>query len=135
MIFIFTASSDAQSSQHSTHLLLPLLHRLFPGMTPDQLETLHYAFRKTCHVGEYAVLALLLWNTIRHWRELSSQRWHWDAAGLALALVFLYAASDEIHQAFVPSRTAQISDVIVDTCGGIFGLALLWLAGKFSKRW
>jgi len=37
---------------------------------------------------------------------------------VALAVVFAYAAGDEPHQVFVPARTAQISDVLLDTCGG-----------------
>ena len=35
-----------------------------------------------------------------------------------LPCVFLYAASDEFHQIFVPTRTAQVSDVFIDTAGG-----------------
>jgi len=52
-----------------------------------------------------------------------------------LAVVLLYSASDEIHQAFVPGRTARISDVMIDTAGGAFGLGVLWSAGKGIKRW
>lgn len=64
-----------------------------------------------------------------------SRCWHWDEAGLALALVFLYAASDELHQVFVPGRTGQISDVVVDVSGAVAGLTLLWLGGKIFKHW
>jgi VanZ family protein len=61
--------------------------------------------------------------------------WRWDEAGLALAILFLYAATDELHQVYVPGRTALVSDVIVDTSGGLIGLTLLWLAGKKFKQW
>jgi len=50
-------------------------------------------------------------------------------------MVFLYAASDEFHQIFVPSRTALVSDVIIDTTGGAIGLLLFWLTGKIFKHW
>jgi VanZ family protein len=65
----------------------------------------------------------------------SARPWHWNEAGLALALVFLYAASDELHQVFVPGRTGQISDVVVDVAGAVAGLTLLWLGGKIFKHW
>jgi VanZ family protein len=59
--------------------------------------------------------------------------WRWNEAGLALAGVLLYSASDELHQVFVPSRTGQISDVLVDTSGAAIGLGLLWLWKKLRK--
>ena len=41
--------------------------------------------------------------------------WRWSEAGLVLALVALYAASDEFHQTFVPSRQGCVRDVLLDT--------------------
>jgi VanZ family protein len=48
-------------------------------------------------------------------------------------VVFAYAASDEFHQIFVPNRTALVSDVLIDTSGGVAGLLLLWLWRKMFK--
>ena len=77
-------------------------------------------------------LALLLWRAIRQpdkkiprtpvATERSEGGWNWDEAGLALSIVFLYAASDEFHQIFVPTRTPLVSDVFIDTAGGAIGL-------------
>lgn len=43
----------------------------------------------------------------------------------------LYAASDEIHQLFVPGRSGQLSDVILDSAGALAGVAafavICWL--------
>lgn len=36
----------------------------------------------------------------------------------------LYAASDEFHQLFVPGRSGQISDVLLDSAGVCFGVLL-----------
>ena len=96
---------------------------------------IHHCFRKLSHMGEYSVLALLLWHAIRNSRIMVEHGWKWSQAALALALVFLYAGTDEFHQAFVPGRTGQFSDVMIDTAGGALGLALLWLAGKVFRRW
>src|ERR1039458_4955854 len=102
-------------------------------MMKAAVEMLHHGFRKTCHLTEYAVLAWLFWRAIRKPVKHDPRPWHWTEAGLALAIVFLYAAGDELHQAFVPSRTAQISDVLIDTCGGAVALLLLWLRRKILK--
>ena len=45
---------------------------------------------------------------------------------LTLALVMLYAASDEFHQRFVPSRDASAVDVMIDTGGAVLALFLVW---------
>jgi len=151
MVLIFSASADSQSYQHSAALFAPLLHWLFPQLSEDRIELLHHLFRKTAHLTEYAVLALLLWRAIHHTRRPpvapkrlvspksddggSESGWRWDEAGLSLAIVFVYAASDEFHQIFVFSRTALVSDVCIDTCGGATGLLLLWGIGKTLKHW
>jgi len=134
MILIFSASADTHSYQHSSWLFVPLLHRLFPAMSRENIEAIHHLFRKCGHLTEYAVLALLLWRTIHQPQRRHPLPWRWDEAGLALAVVFLYAASDEIHQIFVPMRTALVTDVFIDTAGGAAGLLALWLARKIFQR-
>jgi len=135
MSVIFSASSDVQSYQHSSTLFEPLLRWLFPHLPQARVEELHHLFRKSCHLTEYAILVLLLWRAIRQPQKNLARPWHWPEAGLALAIVFFYAASDELHQVFVPGRTGQISDVAVDVSGAVAGLALLWLGGKLFKHW
>ena len=133
MVLIFTASADSQSFRHSSLYFEPLLRWLFPHLPPSQVEAIHHVFRKCCHLTEYAILFWLLWRAIRKPVKKDRAAWRWDEAGLALAVVFLYSASDELHQVFVPSRTGQISDVLVDTSGATVGLGLLWLWKKLRK--
>jgi VanZ family protein len=135
MLLVFSASADTQSYRHSSSLFVPLLHWLFPGMSMEHIEMIHHAFRKCGHLTEYAIFALLLWRAIRQPQRNDLRPWRWDEAGLALALVFLYAASDEFHQIFVQARTAMVSDVFIDSSGGAIGLLSLWIAGKLFKRW
>ena len=56
------------------------------------------------------------------------------AIGGTLLIVFLYGASDEFHQSFVPTRTARVSDVFIDTAGGAFGLLVLWFFNHCRNR-
>ena len=134
MTVIFSASADRNSIRHSSLYFEPLMRWLFPHMPQPQIEAIHHIFRKCCHLTEFAILALLCRRAIRRSIKNVSPVWRWDEAGLALALVFLYSASDELHQVFVPSRTGQISDVLVDVSGGAAGLLLLWLGKKIFRR-
>jgi len=135
MCIIFTASSDTQSAHHSSLIFEPIMRWLFPHMTEEHIGQFHHLFRKCCHLTEYSLLALLAWRAIRQPQKGDRRPWRWDEAGLALTIVFAYAATDEFHQIFVPGRTALVSDVMVDTSGGVLGLTLLWFAGKITKRW
>jgi VanZ family protein len=68
--------------------------------------------RKLAHVAEYAVLGVLLLR--------ASGR-----TALSLALGVAYAASDELHQHFVPGRRGSPVDVLIDAVGVVLGV-LLW---------
>jgi VanZ family protein len=135
MVLIFTGSSDARSYQHTSLLVEPFLHWLFPHMTQAHVEEIHHLIRKCGHLTEYAVLAFLFWRAVRQPVKNDSRPWRWGEAGVALSLVFLYAASDEFHQRFVPTRTPLVSDVFIDTCGGAAGLFALWIFSRLRKRW
>jgi VanZ family protein len=126
MAVIFTASSDAQSSVHSSHIIGPLLRWLFPDISPTRVEDINFLFRKCCHLAEYAVFALLVWRALSRSKNKLSP-WSWPRFGGALLIVFLYASSDEFHQIFVPTRTPRIHDVVIDTIGGAVGLLALWI--------
>ena len=133
MAVIFTGSSDAHSSEHSSRYFEPLLRWLFPQLTPERVEAVHHLFRKCCHLAEYAVLALLVWRAL-HVNQNNLPPWSWPKVGGTLLIVFLYAASDEFHQIFVPTRTPRVTDVLIDTCGGVIGLLALLLFRRFRKR-
>jgi VanZ family protein len=55
---------------------------------------------------------------------------------LALLLCILYAISDEVHQIFIPGRSGEIRDVIMDIVGssvgvlGYWGMSMSWVAGS-----
>jgi VanZ family protein len=50
---------------------------------------------------------------------------------LALILTWLYALSDEFHQAFVPGRTPDLLDLLCDGCGAMLGL---WGWARLRRR-
>ena len=134
MALIFTGSSDAKSYQHSSLFVEPLLHWVFPHMTQEHIEQIHHLIRKCAHLAEYAVLALLLWRALRKPVKADPRPWTWPDARLALLMVMCYAATDEIHQSFVPTRTPLVTDVLVDTSGGAVALLAAWISSRWRKR-
>jgi VanZ family protein len=135
MAVIFTASSDTDSYEHSSRIIAPLLHWLFPHISANTVDWIVFLVRKCAHVAEYAVLAVLLWRALRRPRKNQPRPWNWREARMALLIVAIYSATDEFHQIFVPTRTPAVHDVVIDTLGGAAGLFALWLMGRRQKRW
>jgi VanZ family protein len=135
MGLIFFGSSDSKSYQHSSGLVEPLLHWLFPHMSQEHVEMIHHALRKCAHLTEYAILGLLLWRAVRKPIRRDPRPWRWHEAAIAVGIVFLYASTDEIHQIFVPNRTPMFTDVLIDTAGAIAGMVVLWALGRAFNWW
>lgn len=75
--------------------------------------------RKLAHFAEYAYMAVLVYIMWHPWLGRGRQ-----LCCLVVAWVFLSGAGDEIHQLFVPGRYGCLPDVLLDTCGGVFGVLL-----------
>lgn len=127
MSLLFTASTDLGASGGTSRIIGPLLRWLFPQLSEPTVDWVVLLVRKTAHLTEYAILALLLWRALRKPSKQDPRPWDWRLAAWAVLLAGLYAASDEFHQSFVPSRMGSLFDVLLDTSGAAFGLLALWL--------
>ena len=50
----------------------------------------------------------------------------------AFLITVVYAATDKVHQMFVPGRTADVFDLLADAGGAIVGTAACWAWGIIS---
>jgi VanZ family protein len=135
MVLIFSASGDQMSFARSSRFIGPLVHWLFPDASPEFVRGVIFVIRKGAHVTEYAVLAVMVWWALRRSESGATQPWSWSRAGLALVIAALYATTDELHQAWVPSRQGSALDVLIDTAGAVFGLLFLWFLGRWRRLW
>jgi len=117
---IFLGSTDMLSAEHTSRFLVPFLRWIDPQISFATLNAIQLGIRKLGHLTEYAILAMLLWRALR-----SGTRWQVKMSILFLVAALasaIFAASDEFHQSFVPSRTASPTDVMIDICGALVGL-------------
>lgn len=84
---------------------------------------------KSLHVLEYAGLFFLLFRAL-HSTRLSITRQHLYAVVTAVA----FAATDEMHQLFVATRTGRIRDILIDTAGILIMYMLVRKYHKFLER-
>jgi VanZ family protein len=84
---------------------------------------------KVAHVSAYFIWAVLFGLAIRRtWPSAPVRRIAW----IMVAAGILYGISDELHQSFVPSRSADPWDVAADALGAALAaavLARLWSPG------
>ena len=116
-IFLFHGSFFL--CQYGADLWISFSSWLFPEMPTEDIAPVHGAMRKLGHWAEYFVLAVLI---LRALRNETGKKWELRHAVHTLVFILLYALSDELHQVFVPSRTASFGDVMIDVLGGICGI-------------
>jgi VanZ family protein len=90
---------------------------------------------KVLHAGGYGLLGILFYRAYRsRWPNASG----WATANASLISAALYGLTDELHQSFVPSRTADPWDWLADTLGALLGVAAyggwLWFRSRRNAR-
>ncbi|SOC38481.1 VanZ family protein [Ureibacillus acetophenoni] len=82
-----------------------------------QLGSFNGMIRKYAHFFLYLVLGLVVIFSLNKTGMRGTK-----AVLLSIAICVVFAITDEWHQLFVPGRGAQISDVLIDSCGAIVGV-------------
>lgn len=123
MIFIFVMSSfDATSSSNQSNFIVDIITSI---INIKDIGLLSLIIRKLAHFTEYFILGILVINFITRYDKKII---------IAILLCIMYATSDEIHQIFVPSRSCQITDIMIDSLGSIMGIYLYKLITKKCKK-
>lgn len=128
---IFWMSTGMFSSEHTSQVIVPVLNFLFPGLAPHQVDMIHGLLRKAGHVTEYFLMGIFFFHAFRN---NSLQKWRLRWTIYAIIEIVFYAASDELHQTFVFSRTASLVDVGIDSAGGILSQIAIILRWKIMRR-
>lgn len=133
MALIFGASTDLGSMQHTSRIIGPVLRFFSPNVSDETVHDVQVAVRKTGHLSGYAVLAALVWRAKQ--KGIFVNGWNWRTARFAEIAAALYAVTDEFHQSFVPTREASIWDVLIDSTGAAVGLTVIWMLGRWRRKW
>ncbi len=125
-IFFFSSQEASESRKVSSGLIktfvrvLDFNNKLNENQIDIIAKNLTFIVRKGAHFSIYAVLCILLALLLKEYRIIGKWRFI-----LSVLVCFLYACSDEVHQIYVPGRSGEIRDVIIDTCGAIAGFLIL----------
>ena len=136
MITIFSFSSDTaeESTEKSDGLIVRISeflvgHKLSEEERQEKIDRYVVLIRKTAHLTIYLILGFLLLSLVKEYRQVDIK-----AILIALLIAILYACSDEIHQLFVPGRSGELLDILIDTIGSSLGILFYYLINKWRIK-
>jgi len=134
VIFLFSMQPAEQSSQVSGSVAQSTVGTVVGWFQPEGQDVpaafmgiVETVIRKLAHLGIYMTLGFCVVNAVRGIVDR-------NAYMISLIWCSLYAASDEIHQYYVPGRAGMWQDWLLDTVGALLGIAVVAMYVKRKKR-
>ena len=124
-------STDAFSGSQTSRIIGPILKWFVPDISDDTVAWFQLVIRKTAHVVEYAILAMLICRALA---KRLAKALPLRTLGQAVMLSVAYAAFDEWHQSWTAERVGSPLDVGIDSVGAILGATFFaWLSRRKSR--
>lgn len=136
-IFYFSHQIANNSSKQSSRVveivsnIVPFIKNMQePNKTILKEGILSTIIRKTAHFSIYAMLGIF---TINFVVTISNKNIHKNII-YTILFCFIYAITDEFHQSFIPGRSAEIRDVLIDTLGALTGILVVIVITKLLTK-
>lgn len=127
VIFLFS-NQDSTISKRQSGTIVDFIESLGSSLGEDVLT---FLTRKAAHIFVYFVLGILVYNLL-HTYGMTAKK----TIVLSVLIAFGYASFDEIHQLFIPGRSGEFRDVLIDTTAASVGVVLYALIdrARHSKK-
>jgi Predicted integral membrane protein len=129
-ITLFAFSNSALPGKESTKLSLAFLDFLQSLHISIPVNQLHLIIRKLAHFSEYTALGFTMFLA-----DYYQSYQFYTTKKISVFLLFI-PIIDEAIQLLSPGRSAQITDVLLDYSGIVFGVLLFYLLYRYllAKR-
>lgn len=127
IIFYLSHEPASTSRELSTGLMneiFTFIGKIAPASEIDA-GMFHHLLRKSAHFFAYSALGIFSFAAF-----LLSGASGYRRIFMALGLCVMFAISDEVHQLFVPGRSGEIRDVLIDSAGAGVGIGVALLVKK-----
>ena len=132
VIFNFSNQGGTKSSGTSQKVTEVIMNIVSNGSNIENEQKMHdieKVIRKLAHYTIYTIGGFLIMNYAYTTDKTEKQK----IGGSVLFGVF-YAGTDELHQYFVPGRSARLFDVGIDTLGVLTGIGIYIALKKCIER-
>ena len=134
-IFYFSHQPAKVSSKTSNKVAKKIVNTISKNKTQTEKKKLEKkvndTLRTLAHFSLFALMGLFLMAAMLS--SFSHKKSVTYLFILTLIIVLMYALSDEYHQTFIPGRTAQLIDIIVDFSGCLLTSGTIYIIKKFKK--
>ena len=131
IVFKFSSQPSTESSQLSGGITKTILNffNVLEGKTIEQQSQIETIVRKLAHYSIYTIGGILIISHVNLYKISANKK-----VIVSQLIGTLYAATDEIHQLFVPGRSGEIRDVCLDSLGVITGIIIILIILKCRER-
>ena len=127
LIIFFTGQSAPQSDKTSKGLLRKLLEIILGEATENDLRVGNYFIRKAAHFILFAAFGFSLTAALQYQNKV-------PRLPVSLGAGALFAIADEVRQTFVPGRSREFGDMIIDFTGVLIGALIVTLIAFIVRR-
>jgi len=134
-IFYLSCENSDESSETSgiiTDFILAHFIKGYADFTSEKQaeirDSVSFIVRKCAHFSAYAALGCCTSCAVGKRKLLSV------GSLVSWGICILYACSDELHQYFVPGRSCELRDVMIDSAGALVGMLLSLAAMAIISR-
>lgn len=130
-IIFYNGTRQGEISQRSSKQVVKIVCMFMniPSATSNRISIkfsdVNYYVRKNAHFFQYLILSILLCTVVKQIKLHKSSE-----IFLLLFLLLLFPVMDEFIQKFIPERTSNIFDIILDFSGGVLGMLILNVLGS-----
>lgn len=131
LVFYFSNQISDDSSKLSGGITRAILNffNILEGKTLEQQSAIETIIRKLAHYSIYTIGGILILLHVNLYKISANKK-----VIISQLIGTLYAATDEVHQLFVPGRSGEIRDVCLDSLGVITGIIITLIIQKMIKR-
>ena len=133
VIFNFSNQTGTSSSGLSSKIIIGIAEIFNKDLTTKEKEEIVDKYklivRKGAHFGTYFILGtltIILFIDLKGTTKLSFI--------ISTLICTIYAATDEIHQLFIPGRCGSIIDVLIDSCGSLTAIIIIFTIASLIKK-
>lgn len=138
LVIFLLSNCDSNVSSYQTDIVVSLVYKfaeqniLIHNIISKLSETygLVFAIRKMAHLTVFCFLQIISFIVFRS-RGTSVLK----ATIYSMGIVVIYAICDEIHQYYIPGRSCELRDVMIDSTGGLFGLLVSYIILLIKKTY
>lgn len=135
-IFMFSNQGSQKSKSTSTRAIEFIVDKVYDTSNMSEperaqkVESLQTPVRKIAHFTIYTLGGVITFIFMNKLKTTNNRK-------ILYSLLFclMYAITDEIHQYYIPGRSCEIRDVLIDTTGSLIGILITSLICNKKKKY